>query len=115
MKKISILIILISFFILESCHKPGEIQVQNNISAVKITDIYWGDNYLSNELLPGESSSIISISNYDEELPATFKVRFKMTANNKSIYLETVDQFSLNEEEFLLITLNDNTKVANPN
>lgn len=101
--------------IMFSCYKPGDIQVQNNITKVKIVDVKWGDIYIATELLPGEKSGKLTINKYEETLPASHKISFKMTANNKTIYLETEEIFLLEEDDDLLIVLTDETKVKNPN
>lgn len=36
-----------------------------------------------------------------------------MRANSQYVYLETTEEFTLNEEDELLIILNDETKVSN--
>lgn len=115
MKKYIFLSIVFAAILLQSCHKSADIQLQNNISKVRITDIKWGDHYLSSELLPGETSTKMSIAHSDESLPAKHKVSFTMTANQKYVYLETVEEFLLDEDDDLLITLTDSTQVRNPN
>jgi hypothetical protein len=101
--------------ILQSCYKPGDIQVQNNITQVKIVDVKWGDIYIASELLPGQTSEKLTIDKYAEKLPSNHKISFKMTANNKTIYLETEEIYMLNEDDDLLIVLTDDTNVKNPN
>lgn len=100
---------------MQSCYEPGDIQVKNNITQVKIVDVKWGNIYIATELLPGESSEKLTIEKEREKLPASHKISFKMTANNKSIYLETEEEFLLDEDDDLLIVLTDDTKVKNPN
>ncbi len=115
MKKIIPIILLFLIPFLQSCYKSGKLQIQNNISQVKIYDVEWGDLYIASELLPGESSDKIEILKYDEKLPASHKVSFKMTANQSTIYLETSQEYLLDEDGYLVINLNDDTKVENPN
>ena len=115
MKTIKLILIVCIGITLQSCYKPGDIQVQNNITKVKIVDVKWGDIYVSTELLPGETSEKLTIHKYDEKLPGSHKISFKMTANNKSIYLETEEEYLLDEDDDLLIVLTDDTKVKNPN
>jgi hypothetical protein len=114
MKSLKLIAFIWMAFVLQSCYKPGKIQIQNKISKVEITDVKWGDVYIATELLPGESSTK-TIEEYEEKLPKKFKVSFKMVTNNKSIYLETEEEYLLNEDEEKLITLDDATKVKNPN
>ena len=115
MKTKNRLILVFATLIFISCNQTGSIQIQNKISNVEIIDIQWGKNYIESDLLPGETSSKMTISDYDESLPASHKVTFKMTANNKSIYLETEKNYVLNANDNLLIILTDSTKVNNPN
>jgi len=115
MKTLKLFLILFVAFILQSCYKPGDIQVQNNITQVKIVDVKWGDIYIATELLPGQSSEKLTIVKNEKKLPSSQKISFVMTANNKSIYLETEEEYMLGEDEFLLITLSDDTGVVNPN
>jgi hypothetical protein len=115
MKTMKLILIVCTVVIMQSCYKPGDIHVQNNITQVKIVDIKWGDNYIATELLPGETSEKLTIRKYDEKLPRSHRISFKMTANNKSIYLETEQEYLLDEDDDLLIVLTDDTKVKNPN
>lgn len=115
MNILRLICIVFVVLIMQSCYKPGDIQVQNNISQVKIVDVMWGDIYIATELLPGQSSEKLTISKIEEKLPSSQKISFVMTANNKSIYLETEEEYLLGEDEFLLITLSDDTDVVNPN
>ncbi|MEM6379301.1 MAG: hypothetical protein AAF705_13920 [Bacteroidota bacterium] len=100
---------------LQSCYQPGDIQIQNNIDQVKISDVRWGSNYIADELLPGEASSLLTIPKYNERLPSSHKITFRMTANNKSIFLETDEEFLLDQGDELIIVLDNDTPVSNPN
>jgi hypothetical protein len=115
MKTIKLGLIICIGLCLESCYKPGNIKIQNNITKVKIVDVKWGDFYIATELLPGETSEQIIITKDEEKLPKSNKISFKMEANNESIYLETEEEYLLDEDADLLIVLDDNTKVKNPN
>jgi len=115
MKTIKLILIVCIVVIAQSCHEPGDIRVQNNITQVKIVDVKWGDFYIATELLPGETSEKSTITRYEKKLPSSQKISFKMTANNKAIYLETEESFFLDEDDDLLIVLTDATKVKNPN
>ena len=113
MKRIYIICMLAGLALFTSCHKPGIIQVKNDISGVKITEVKWGNYNLSSELLPGQSSQKVTMRWIFEKLPATNKISFIMRANSQYVYLETTEEFTLNEEDELLIILNDETKVSN--
>ncbi len=115
MKKLQIIVIVLALGLFQSCYKPGDISVQNNISNARIIDVKWGNFYLAAELLPGESSEKLTIDRYQEKLPSKHKVTFKMVANDKLVYLETVEKYLLEEDDELHITLSDDTRVKNPN
>jgi len=114
MKTLKLILIVCVVLIMQSCYKTGDIQVQNNITQVKIVDVKWGHINIASKLLPGEARKL-TIYKYEDKLPSRYKISFKMTANNKSIYLETEEEFLLDEDDDLLIVLTDDTKVKNPN
>ncbi len=115
MKKIKLILIVCTVVFLQSCYKPGKISVQNNISQATIEDVSWGSNPVASELLPGETSIKMTIDKYTEKLPGTHSVSFTLRANNKTVYLETEEEYLLEQDDDLLIILDDDTKVANPN
>jgi hypothetical protein len=78
-------------------------------------DVKWGDIYIAGELLPGETSSKITVTSQEEKFPATHNISFVMSANDKYVYLETICEYTLDEDQDLLIILEDTTRVQNPN
>jgi hypothetical protein len=115
MKTIKLITAFLLASTMASCYKPGKIQIQNNVTQVKLVDVKWGDVYIADELLPGESSKKITIQKYDQKLPSNQRVSFKMTANNQTIFLETEEEYLLKEDDDLLIILDNETQVQNPN
>lgn len=115
MKTINLIILLSAVLTFFSCEESADIRIQNNISNVKLTDIQWGNIYIAAELLPGETSERYKIDNYTVDLPASYTIAFKMTAKGKTVYLETNESFSLDDGDDLIIELDDNTEVSNPN
>lgn len=115
MKTKHLIPIAFALMTLQACYKPGEIKVQNNIDRVEILDVKWGDIRVASSLLPGETSDKIDIEKRQETLPSSHTVSFVMMANDKLVYLETVESFSLDEDEEIVIELNDETKVSNSN
>jgi len=115
MKTRYILSILCAAFLLQSCYKPGKIQIQNNINSVEIYDVQWGDIDVSGSLFPGETSGKLKVYKSEAELPESHIVSFKMTANQKTVFLKTVEKYKLEQDEELLIILDDATAVENPN
>ncbi|MCI5058409.1 MAG: hypothetical protein MRY83_20020 [Flavobacteriales bacterium] len=114
MKWISRLGFIVLFFVIQSCYKPGKINIQNNISNVKLDDVSWGDITIGTDLLPGESTGEVLISKHEEKLPSTQVIRFSMIANGISVYLETQESYELDEDDNILIILDDDTPVRNP-
>lgn len=115
MKDYRILFVAALSLIIFACHKPAKIQITNRITAVKIEEVTWGKFTIASSLLPGETSEKLVIDRSDEKLPNSQRIYFKMSANNKTIYLATDETFLLNEEDDLLIELKDDTKVSSPN
>lgn len=114
MKALLLGLIVLSFFA-QSCYKSGKMKIQNKVSSVTLEDIKWGDVFISDKLLPGESSNTVTIDKQTDKLPKSHKISFKMSSNGQLIYLETVDEFQLIEDDDKLFILDDNTKVSNPN
>ena len=114
MKKNHALLTLSIGLMCAACYKPGDIQVQNNISRAVIEDVQWGDNFLASELLPGQASNKRTIEREEEKLPSTHTLTFKIRLNGKTVFLQTDESFLLDEDGDLLITLEDGTKVGNP-
>ena len=115
MKYRNLFLLAVFALLLHACYDPGTVQVQNNINRAKVIDVKWGDHYIAGELLPGESSSKVSIERRKEKLPSSNRVTFKLSANNKVVFLESQDEYELDEDEDLLIVLDDDTPVRNPN
>lgn len=111
----TILVLLGFTFMFSSCYKPGSIEVRNNINNVELQDVYWGDHFISESLLPGQTSSEVSIQKHEEKLPASNQISFEMTANGQRIFLETKTEFLLNEDEVITVVLEEDTEVQNSN
>lgn len=113
MKTLKLILAAICMIVLlQSCEKEAKIRVQNNISKVQITEIYWGNTYITSSLLPGQTSGEKTLT--EDKIPATHSISFKMTANNKTVYLETKETFRIDEDDDILIVLDDKTEVYNP-
>ena len=115
MKTTNIILLAFSILSLTSCYDQAKIQVKNNISNVKISNIKWGDNFIIYEHLSGETSSKVTINEISESLPARHHLKFVMSANNKSMYFETEEAYMPSPDEGLLIVLTDSTKINKMN
>lgn len=113
MKAVYILLFLSA--LLTSCYKPGSISVENKVSNSQLNSIYWGDTYIGGSLLPGQTSGEVTVKKYMEKLPAKHNVSFVLKANGKEVYLETKQQYSLTEDQSIVITIDDTTAIFNPN
>ena len=109
--KVSVLFSFLLLVLFSSCYKPGKIKVKNNLPNVTISNVQWGGNIVANSLYPTEVSNAVTIDKYDEKLPATHTVTFIMYSNNRLVYLETEEEYSLTEDEEILIELSDSTRV----
>ena len=112
MKKI--IFLLLASFLLFSCKKKATLKVQNKVSSVTISSIRWGDNSLSGSILPGESTAIRTFRGVDIHFPESHKLTFRMSTNNQEVYLETVEEYTLNEGEDKTIIISNDTQVVNP-
>lgn len=100
-----------------ACETPGELKVKNAIRGAVIKDVRWGDVFLEDRLLPGETSRTAVIydrPDYGVDLPATLPVKFYMEVNGDLLYLQTREEFPLDEDESVEIVLDDSTPVFNP-
>lgn len=88
----------------------GTVTIKNEISNMEISDVKFGDYTVAYSLLPGQDNSLII---YDKEdgFPKTCQTSFKMTSNNKVVYLVTLDDYVLDQGTEITITLSDSTKV----
>ncbi len=103
-------ILLITLACVACEEKEGTIIIENNISNTEISSVYWGNNYVTYSLLPGQESSLV-IRDDEDEFPKVGQVSFTMSSNNKTVYLVTLDEFELEEGMTLTINLTDSTKV----
>ncbi len=115
MKSVKYILIIVITVILQSCYQEAEVQVQNNISNIKIVQVEWGNVYIASELLPGETSTKAIIRKDEAKLPESNRVSFKMKTENQTIYLETEEAYMIEQGDDVLIILSDSTKVHNPN
>ncbi len=100
---------------LTSCSEPSKLSVQNKVTAVELTSVKWGDFYITGQLLPGQTSRVAEFDSHADKLPRKERVSFIMRAGERSIYLETEEEFLMGVEDELLIVIDDNTRVRTPN
>lgn len=103
------------FLSLQSCTEKGTVSVQNNISSVKISNVKWNGTHISYSLLPGQTSAEVEVRDEEGTFPKMGNVTFTMSANNRSVYLETQEVYTLDADDNLLIVLDDATEITNPN
>jgi len=108
LKLTTILLITLSFVACED--KEGTIIIENGISNTEINTVYWGSEYISSSLLPGQESSL-TIYDDKDGFPKIEQVSFVMNANSKSVYLVTLDEYELEADMTLRIILTDSTRV----
>jgi hypothetical protein len=112
------IIFIISALTLISCQDKSTIQVKNMLSKAIIKNVEWGELPISSQLLPGETSSKITIyeddSYYDIKLPESNPLKFYIYINGDLVYVQTKMSYKLGKEDHLLIVIDDTTKVFNP-
>lgn len=114
MKLIKLPALFSPLFFLLACYDPGKLEVKNSISNAQIKQVKWGSVYLGTNLLPGQSTGKITIYEDDQKLPASNKIKFTLVANNRQVYLETEEVYSLDQDEEKTIVLTDSTVVVTP-
>lgn len=110
------ILVIASVFVMFSCkkYKSANISIQNNVHNVKLTNISWGDYYLSDVLLPGVTSDKYYIEDEDDFWPKTNNVEFYMEKGLNRVYLKTKYKFTLNSDDDITIIISDTTSVVNP-
>ncbi len=113
MRTIVILLIL-STLLFVACEDEGNIIVQNKVHNATLTQVSWGTYHVASSLLPGEKSSEKCISDKKDNFPKIAIVKFYLNRDDKQVYLETKQMFTLNGGQNLLIVISDTTSVVNP-
>lgn len=111
------LTIFLSLALLIACNDPSYIRIENKLANSTMQNIEWGGVPLASQLLPGETSTKISIYDdgyYEIDLPKSYPLKFYLNVNGDIVYLETTYSFRLGEESELTIVITDTTKVLNP-
>ena len=111
--KILILFVM-SCFLIISCQEKGKIMVLNKLPNTKLENISFGDISVYYSLLPGETSTEVTVSDKKGSFPKINQLEFYMERNGNKVYLKTKAKYSLNYGETLLITISDTTAVINP-
>jgi hypothetical protein len=113
MKIIKVAILLFSFMMI-SCYDEATVTVVNEVSNVQLSNISFGDYAIYNNLLPGESGSLIISEEWNNlSFPITKHVFFYMVKGGDRVYLRTKDSYKLNKNDDLTISITDDTEVVN--
>ena len=110
----TVVILVMSCFLIISCQEEGKIKIQNKLPNTILDNISFGNIPIYATLLPGETSSVITVSDYKESFPKINQLVFYMESNGNKVYLQTKTKFKLEYGETLLITISDSTEVINP-
>jgi hypothetical protein len=97
-----------------SCQEVGRIKVQNKLPNTKLDNISFGDISIYYSLLPGETSSEVTVSDSKRSFPKINQLEFYMESNGNKVYLKTKKKYRLDSDETLTITVSDTTQVINP-
>ena len=109
------IILIISCFLLVSCDdETGKIKIQNKVHNTKLDNISFGNFSIYYSLLPGETSTEVTITDKKESFPKINQLEFYMESNGNKVYLKTKNKYKLDSGETLLITISDTTEVINP-
>ncbi len=111
MQTLKILLILFITVTVSSCEEyEGTVTIKNEISNIEISNVYFYGETIAYSLLPGQKDSY-TFYDTEDEFPKTSQVSFTMSANNKKVYLVTLNDYVLSAGSELIITLTDSTKV----
>lgn len=106
-------IILLSFVMI-SCHDEATVTVVNEVSNVQLSNISFGDYAVYNNLLPGESGSVVISEEWSNvSFPLTESVSFYMVKGGDRVYLRTKESYRLDKDDELTISITDDTEVVN--
>lgn len=114
MKSPRTIILLLAVLFLASCMEQGSIVVKNKVSNARLESISFGDYAVYGSLMPGESSEKLVIKEFKDAFPFTSQLEFYMTAAGNTVYLKTLESYSLDYGQDLIIEINDSTAVINP-
>ena len=103
-----------SCLLIMSCQEEGKIKVLNKLPNTKLENISFGDISVYYSLLPGETSTEVTVSDFKESFPKINQLEFYMESNGNKVYLKTKRKYKLDYGETLLITISDSTEVINP-
>jgi len=110
----SIVILIVSTFLITSCMDSGEIKVQNKVHNTKLEKISFGDVSVYSSLLPGETSTEVKVRDRKDNFPIINQLEFYMVSNGNRVYLKTKKSYQLKAGGVLVITISDSTGVINP-
>ncbi len=95
-----------------SCQKEATVIIKNSIGQSTITEVNFGNYSISEELQPGDSV-IKVIRERKKDFPITGQVFFQLVSGGRFANLKTQQNYSVEEEDEIKITLTDNTEVRN--
>lgn len=103
-----------SYFLIISCQEEGKIKVLNKLPNTRLENISFGDVSIYSSLLPGETSTEVTVTDKKGSFPKINQLEFYMVSSGNKVYLKTKAKYSLDYGETLLITISDTTEVINP-
>ena len=113
MKRTIILLAILSLAF-ASCQEEAKIQVINEIHNVAMTDISWGNYSVYSRLMPGQASEKETIIDDAKNFPKRHRLKFYLSADGNTVFLETKEYFELDKGDFIRIIVTDITEVVNP-
>jgi hypothetical protein len=112
-KLIKIAAIFFICSLLFSCEEKGKIRVENLLKKVTIKNINWGEHNVSESLLPGQTSSYLTINDSYDDYNKSFPIDFVMSNGNISVYLKTKTQYIVGKDDDITVTISDSSEVEN--
>lgn len=89
----------------------AKIKIKNEVSNVILSDIAFGQTYLTYQLLPGQSHET-TMNGREDKWPKSGNISFIMSSNDSQIYLVTDSVYVLDRDDYLDIVIDDDTPVT---
>jgi hypothetical protein len=96
-----------------SCEDEATIRVTNAVHNVQLDNVNFDKFGVGSYILPGESTPEVTISSKEASFPLSAQLQFYMVKGDRRVFLKTKDTYTLNADDKLTITINDDTEVVN--
>jgi hypothetical protein len=101
-------------FLFAACGEKATIKVTNSVHNVQLDNINFDQFGVGSSILPGESTQEVRITTHEGAIfPIKAPLQFYMVKGGRRVFLETKKIYTLNANDRLKITIDDQTEVVN--